>query len=229
MKRYIKAGTLPDGWGAQLSIAESPDTSPEVLAHLAKTAYAAAIKNSFSAIDVCKALAYNANTPLSSLELLATLPIYFKVQRAVATNPNASIDLINSICSAGDDQVCSTLSKYAHASTDPSILDKLSDCIYYVVRLVVAQNRFTESNTLKTLCADPNEDVRIAAANNPNLSPVAIRRLAVLDDVTLRDALMNNRNIPDDVLQHFTTDPDFKISRRASNILQKRAALGEYY
>lgn len=108
----------------------------------------------------------------------------------------------------------------SYKKTPKALLERLSNDVSIEVKIRVCENFNTAPETLDKLSLSNNKLIKLAVSRNENISLFTIQRLWK-EDFSIRNELMQNKNLPKDFLLEFSEDEDKYISDRAKNILKE--------
>lgn len=154
------------------------------------------------------------------------------VRRAVAQNPNLTVDMLEPLLFDSDEQVLELLKRHPCSSALaeyrqnveqlviqakdelalPRALEALSHTVAWTVRAAVAANPSTPSRVLLRLLEDKHEGVRLAALASPNV-PAELREKCLAPYQNLHGEalipLLHYPILPANLLERWSAFPDF--------------------
>jgi len=138
----------------------------------------------------------------------------FCVRTGVASNPNATPELLSQFAKDEDWLVRAAVAKNLNASSE--LLLQLSKDESWFVRVAVAENHTTSPELLSQLVKDESSFVRDAVAKNPNTPTETLTYLVNNEEdgwlPTPRDLAFSNPNISRELLEEYVPVDDLNIS-----------------
>jgi len=189
----------------RLNAAENPNTPPEILARLARSAYAGLRLKA-------------AASKLSSLRALKRLTAdeNWQICKAVANNTSTPPAALKGLVKDADRTVRWLVA--SNTSTPPDILIRFAADPDPTVRAAAAGNTNTLPNTLAILVQDPSRLVRLAVAQNSNIPGLPLTQLTQDTDPAVRQAALDTMHL---------TGQRGKLSDGDSSYLCRLAASGD--
>ena len=208
-----------------ISIAEDGNTSPDVLAELAKN----------EEEEVRKLVAKHPNTPSAALAELAKDTIK-EVRALVSKNPNTPPAALKELAKENSWAVVQ------NPSTPPEALVELAKDEYLGVREMVAKHpntppkafvelvrkdgikkglygvdiRIIPPEAFVEMARDEDKRVRRFATENPDITPEVLAELAKDKDWEVREAVADNRTTPPEVLAVLAKDENENVRQRVA-------------
>ena len=90
-----------------------------------------------------------------------------------------------------------------------------------IVRQKLAEGQTTSAATLLELCLDKNPEIRLSAAEHPNVPYFALKEMVKDPSPDVRFGLAGNHNIPISILETLIDDDNPYISDRAKRSLKR--------
>ena len=200
------------------SLAQQPAVEARILAKLARDPN----------IDVQMAAATNENTPVGSLELLASASEP-RVRSAVASNPSIPSKSLRLL--ARDDSAYVREAVAWNTSAPPDLLVELLESapsgMIDRIRVAVAGNPAAPAEMLRSLSTEDDLRIQYRLAENPAAPREVLEGLASHDSCHVRERVAVNVSAPLRVVVALAVDEDRRVRKAAANNPRARRRTGD--
>lgn len=187
-----------DGLDTRMAVAANPSTPTDLIVRMVE----ADLDDDDSCGDICASAAGNPSTPLHILA-------YFtgheadQVQLALANNPSATPEILDSMCMHFDPEIREAVARNTTSSDTLEFMAEDSIAHPNVIERVAA-NPYTPANKLTELSKHPDEFVQSEVAGNISTPPTALDALSRSPFARVQDQVVRNPNTPLVTLAHLS-------------------------
>ena len=202
------------------TVAENPNTPPEVLIEMAKDLQNQLNTTSGSFYSVAYKIAARKDAPAEALDYIARMPVS-TVRIAAVRNENISLKTLEWLVNNESDENILSLVAQNHQITS-QIQEKLASHPSVKVRQSLASNPNATSDTLTIIALtmiteETSLEVHQAVAFHPNTPVSFLENLSEASNSSIRAGVASNPHAPQDLIEKLAKDESVEVRRAVAN------------